>query len=286
MDKRTVFLLLSLVGLVVIFETGQQLYYLRKFKLAEDATFFFLFQRQAYRWLVWAVLGIPLFYLMRKIRRGNPPLHFLILKALGLILALVVVAICCISLITFFAVQNTMDLSVFAYDYLAFFLFQKAPLFTLGYIGLAGVFYFYQENNQLQVEVKQLGELKQENTDLYQQLKENHQAEESVLTIKSGSKYEVVSLQEIVYIEADDYHAIIHHGAQQKKLMRISLKTLETQLPDHFLRVHRKYIVNRHQVECFSTDTPHLQLRSGDRIPVAKSRQKEVRALFVGERVR
>ncbi|MEM1356969.1 MAG: LytTR family DNA-binding domain-containing protein, partial [Bacteroidota bacterium] len=131
-----------------------------------------------------------------------------------------------------------------------------------------------------------LGELKKENTDLYEQLKENHQPEESVLTIKSGNRYEVVSLAEISHIEADDYHAIIHRGEREKKLMRISLKTLEAQLPNYFLRVHRKYIVNRLQVESFATESPHLLLRNGTRISVAKSRQKEVRALFAGERVR
>ncbi|MEM9259324.1 MAG: LytTR family DNA-binding domain-containing protein, partial [Bacteroidota bacterium] len=60
----------------------------------------------------------------------------------------------------------------------------------------------------------------------------------------------------------------------------------EAQLPNHFLRVHRKYIVNRRQVESFATESPHLQLRNGARIAVAKSRQKEVRAQFAGERVR
>ncbi|MEM1359359.1 MAG: hypothetical protein AAGF89_14225, partial [Bacteroidota bacterium] len=116
MDKRVAFLLLVLVAVVVVFETGQQLYYLRKFKLAEDATFFFLLQRQAYRWLVWAVLGVPLFFFIGRLRRGNFPLNLRMVKGLVGILILVAMAVCCIAMISLLTSGSAANFSTFVND--------------------------------------------------------------------------------------------------------------------------------------------------------------------------
>lgn len=53
-----------IIGLTVIlaiaFETFQQIYYIRKFDLAEGVSFFTLLKNQSYRWIVWLAIGLLL----------------------------------------------------------------------------------------------------------------------------------------------------------------------------------------------------------------------------------
>ncbi|MFK8165085.1 MAG: LytTR family transcriptional regulator DNA-binding domain-containing protein [Lewinella sp.] len=60
MNRKAIATVLGLIVLVILFETLQQLYYVRKFELAEDVHFLFLLQRQVYRWLIWLTMAAPL----------------------------------------------------------------------------------------------------------------------------------------------------------------------------------------------------------------------------------
>jgi hypothetical protein len=64
------------------------------------------------------------------------------------------------------------------------------------------------------------------------------------ITVRNGLKIKIISLEEILYLQADgDYVAI--HTAEGRWLKELTMKYMEDALPpDRFIRVHRSYIVN------------------------------------------
>jgi two-component system LytT family response regulator len=61
---------------------------------------------------------------------------------------------------------------------------------------------------------------------------------------RSGNTASVVSVNDIEWIEADDYYVCLHAGGK-RHLLRESIRALETKLdPRKFIRLHRSAIVN------------------------------------------
>ena len=86
------------------------------------------------------------------------------------------------------------------------------------------------------------------------------------LSLKQGDRTVVLRMDEIVWIEAQDYCVMVH-STRGKHLVRGSLTALEEQLdPEMFLRVHRMAIVNlQHVRETHDRDGLHLVLSDGAR---------------------
>lgn len=76
--------------------------------------------------------------------------------------------------------------------------------------------------------------------------------------IKKGEVVTLFPVEEIIYFEAYDNYSFLFdiHGA--KHLCNYSLGYLEKKLDDNFIRVHRKYILHRHQIVQIQ---PHLKGR-------------------------
>ena len=68
------------------------------------------------------------------------------------------------------------------------------------------------------------------------------------ITVKKGEKLFFVKLEEVIYFEADAKYVSIHTNTESH-LSELSLTQLEPKLPDHFLRVHRAFIINTNAVE-------------------------------------
>jgi len=103
-----------------------------------------------------------------------------------------------------------------------------------------------------------------------------------VVSVREGER--VLRPEEIDWIEADDYYAVIHTGGE-RHLVRESLASLEERLPAaSFLRVHRSALVNLARVRALEEDGEggtRLALRSGALVPVSRRRRSEV-----GKRIR
>ncbi len=99
------------------------------------------------------------------------------------------------------------------------------------------------------------------------------------LSIKRRGSHLLVPVDEVEWIESDDYCVRVH-SEQGSHLLRASLNLLEERLdPTHFLRVHRGAIVRLDrivQVERVGGSGRSLELASGARVPVARSRVKAV----------
>jgi two-component system LytT family response regulator len=99
------------------------------------------------------------------------------------------------------------------------------------------------------------------------------------LLVPTSSGEILFEVQEIDWIEADDYYAAIHIKGK-RHLIREALASLEHRLDtDQFLRVHRSAIVNIERVREVKSDnagTTNLILRDGTVVPVSRRRRAQV----------
>ncbi len=102
----------------------------------------------------------------------------------------------------------------------------------------------------------------------------NHNAapslEETEITFKVEYKNVNVKLESILYVQAMDNYVKIFTIDSRPVVTQMSMKSLEALLPaDHFVRVHKSYIVHRHRIESYSRT--QLTLTGGSDIPVGRA---------------
>jgi len=278
-QKRSIIIIVLILVIAITFETFQQLYYIKRFNLAtDDVSFFSLLKTQSYRWLIWMILSVFLIW-FTKVNAAKRKLRSVdFLKCTALILSLVFVSVFTIAVIQLLLVQDSFSITSLINDYLTFYTFQKAPIYILGYIAITIIMYLYFANEQLQVEVQELHHLKKTNSSLYNKLSSKIDDKTTILNIKIGNKRKIIPVDQISWIEADDYCVKVHTINDDAYTMRSSLKALEKKLNGNFLRVHRKAIVNMDMTrELNLSNTPCLILRNNIEILISKSNLKMVK---------
>jgi Response regulator of the LytR/AlgR family len=267
---------------VILFEATQEYYYIRIFNLVCVQSFFDILLSQTRKWLIWVIYAIPLWWYVKwLVKQDKLSMHFIV-RTVVVIIALFLLVIVTISLIETL-ISGNMFLSISEWQ--ASFilsLFQKAPIYTFGYTLLALVFYLFFKNNELTIELLKFSELTEKDLKDYYENKNCEDQNTSVLKIKVGNTYKIVAVEDIDWIEADDYCVNIHNKTNQAVYsMRASLKSLESLLPESFIRVHRSAIVNMAEVKEYKTQGSGLiKMKSGDEIAVAQSKVKIVNGFF------
>jgi two-component system LytT family response regulator len=119
-----------------------------------------------------------------------------------------------------------------------------------------------------------------------QRLAELQVAGRTRFVVKLGSRSVVVTAEEIEWIEAQDYYALIHVG-DAAHLVRHSIRSLETLLDARrFARVNRSSIVNLDQVRQIdrrSDGSVTVTLKAGPVLPVSR-RRRDGLVRLLGER--
>lgn len=102
------------------------------------------------------------------------------------------------------------------------------------------------------------------------------------LAFKSGDRTIVLSEEEIIWIEAEDYYVLVH-STRGRHLVRTPMASLEERLdPRRFARVHRGALVNMAEVkELDQKDGAWLTLSDGSRVPVSRARKRRVEQMLV-----
>jgi two-component system, LytTR family, response regulator len=99
---------------------------------------------------------------------------------------------------------------------------------------------------------------------------------------RNGNSSSLVSVHDIVWIEAADYYVCLH-AAGKKHLLRESIKALETKLnPAKFVRLHRSAIVNIDHVREIHRDgrtEGWVLLSTGERVRLNKSGYQKLLSL-------
>lgn len=103
----------------------------------------------------------------------------------------------------------------------------------------------------------------------------NNQNRKVVIPLMEG--FEVVSMSEIQFMEADDNFVHIHLDNHGKFMACRSLKFYEEQLADAgFMRIHRKYLVNLDKVKRFlKGKSGFVVMENGRELELSASRRKQ-----------
>lgn len=80
----------------------------------------------------------------------------------------------------------------------------------------------------------------------------------TTIPTKHGENIHLLPIQDILYFESYDNYSFVITKDGSRRLCDFNLKFLETRLDERFLRIHRKYIVNKQQIEAIK---PHLNSR-------------------------
>ena len=103
---------------------------------------------------------------------------------------------------------------------------------------------------------------------------------EDVFIFKAEGVSRRVPLRDILFFEASNKKVILH-TAGQEIVYYDSIENLSAQLPPHFIRCHRSYIVNTRRIESMRGAEMEVRLNGGYRIPFSRSYRDAVRQALV-----
>ena len=99
------------------------------------------------------------------------------------------------------------------------------------------------------------------------------------LFIKIGNQLTKISIKDIFYIESDDKYCGVF--TQNKKfLVQRSLKSFSQMLPEIFLGIHRKYLINRNHIASIHPNDYTLTLHNNKVLPVSQRYRKTLLELI------
>ncbi|MFY0627702.1 MAG: LytTR family transcriptional regulator [Reichenbachiella sp.] len=91
-----------------------------------------------------------------------------------------------------------------------------------------------------------------------------------LLEVRSEKRNYRIKTSDIYYIEGLGNYVTFYMKARKPMISYITLKELEKQLPEHFIRTHKSFIVNKNHIESYTSEN----LEAGNRlIPVGKTVQ-------------
>jgi DNA-binding LytR/AlgR family response regulator len=99
------------------------------------------------------------------------------------------------------------------------------------------------------------------------------------LFIKKGNALNKISIQDIFYIESDDKYCYVF--TQEKRfLVQRSLRSFSEMLPEIFLAIHRKYLVNKNCITSIHPSDYTLTLTNEKVLPVSQRYRKTLLELI------
>lgn len=105
----------------------------------------------------------------------------------------------------------------------------------------------------------------------------------SRVVVKKGQKINIIPVENINYLEAQDDYVMIH-TVEGKFLKQKTMKYFETHLPvENFVRIHRSYILNinfMRQIELFEKESHKVILKNDTRLPVSKSGYSKLKEII------
>lgn len=133
---------------------------------------------------------------------------------------------------------------------------------------------------QNRVDTDEQPRIKNKNIETFTNLKKGSVEQVERLFVKTGTKIEVVPVETIIKIEAqDDYVEIF--TSDKKYLKNDTMNYLEKVLPSKiFTRVHRSHIINLNhidKIEKYGKESYIVKLKDGSIVNVSKSRIKELK---------
>lgn len=99
------------------------------------------------------------------------------------------------------------------------------------------------------------------------------------VVVSSGTRIEILLPEDIYLIEAQDDYVMIHTESEQY-LKKKTMQFYEQHLDDHFIRVHRSYIINSQKIaniELYGKQQYQLKLKNNYTVKTSKSGYKKIK---------
>jgi two-component system LytT family response regulator len=100
------------------------------------------------------------------------------------------------------------------------------------------------------------------------------------MLIASKNEWHVVAKVDVAYFQADGNYTKLFMKDKSLLLTSKTLKHFSELLGIRFLRVHQSFLVNPIYISSFNQSLDQLTLRSGEQIPISRSKRKLVRAFM------
>ncbi len=146
--------------------------------------------------------------------------------------------------------------------------------------GMMTCLFVKQANELINEQAKRKKEEEQVSKLQFKLAQNQQQQTPTKLKITSAGKTELLPTDTIIYCKAAGDYVEIHLRDQQQSLYSGSLKSIESQLPSTFMKVHRSYIVNldyilsirtaKATVTSSTASNGFLLLKDGEEVPVSR----------------
>jgi len=108
-----------------------------------------------------------------------------------------------------------------------------------------------------------------------------HDPHHDSMFVRSDRKMVRVGFGEILYAESLGDYVKIHLSGGKTLVTRDSVSNIAAALPrEDFIRVHRSFIVNRHQIDTYTSDTIGIGMHE---VPISRSYREEVMKRLGGD---
>lgn len=132
------------------------------------------------------------------------------------------------------------------------------------------------------VELNKQQEFTQKMFSMLEDYKSKQSSELRAIELKKKGFIEKVNVEEINYVEASSVYAELNTD-KGKELYRSSLQELEHKLPDHFLRIHRAFIINLNkisEVRYNNNNTYDFHMKDGTSITSGRTYKEPIMKKF------
>ena len=103
------------------------------------------------------------------------------------------------------------------------------------------------------------------------------------IAIPTQNGISFIELNDIMYAESSNNYSIIYLKGDRQFTVSKTLKDLQDVLEEtHFMRIHRQFIINLHQVRQFNKSESELVMQNGMNIPIARTMKEKLLELFRG----
>lgn len=100
------------------------------------------------------------------------------------------------------------------------------------------------------------------------------------LVLPLMGSFEVVKFADIIYCAADSNYVNVHTVDGNKITLAKTLKWVESQLNEKFIRTHSGYLINLLMVKRYSAKSGEVEMNGEAKIPVSKSMKKNLMKYF------
>lgn len=207
---KTIITFILFLSLLITFDAYQQKFYIDQFHLGASKPISSFLLAHFTRWSIWLTFSLPIvWFAWLKFTNSTEGKHQSNVKIISLSLCSIFGALVFTSVISLYS-QNVPFTKASFLEFLTFFFYQKGLTFLMAQVGLILVIYSIRQSKQITAQWVEIESLKAENNKEYQ----------PKIIVKNGDLHKPLELENISWIQADDYCVRVHTQDQSYYLRK------------------------------------------------------------------